>query len=442
MDRKMIAATLVVASAWARAAFSQEPPAGAATPGGPPPAECARPADAEAVVRCALMASPEVRAARAELGAASGRKETAGVVLPSNPALSGTFAHRNRPPPDAASAPNWSLSISQELEIAGQRSARVDAADAEISARERRVAVAEQEVAAGALAAYYEAIAARESMRFAAELAEGAKAIAAYAEGRAKEAVVAGVEADVARAEATRIGLVRLEAERRFAESRAALAVLLGVGPDALVVADALPPFTGTQAVDPGLEDQALRLRGEVSAAEMERRVLERRLALVRRTRIPNPTISAFVAREEIDDRVYGVGLSIPLPLPSPVGRTRAGEITEAVAQLQAAEASAELVRRRVRLEVARAAAGFAARQGAATLFAPDLLARARADLASIREAVGARQLTLREGLLWQRSLIELLQEDIDARLGRALAWVELRRVVGIPFAPGRGGQR
>ena len=75
------------------------------------------------------------------------------------------------------------------------------------------------------------------------------------------------------------------------------------------------------------LEEQALRLRGEVAAAEMERKVLERRLALVRRERVPNLTLSAFAERGEINDRILGVGLSVPLPLPAPIGRTRAGEI-------------------------------------------------------------------------------------------------------------------
>src|SRR5436190_187753 len=127
MNRTLIAATLVVASAWAREAVAQDGPK--------QPTECSGPLDADAVVRCAL--------------------------------------------------------------------------------------------AARALMAYYEAIAAQETLRFAAELARTAQTLAAFAEGRAKEAMLAGVEADVARAEATRIGLVRFEAERRLAESRAALAVLL-----------------------------------------------------------------------------------------------------------------------------------------------------------------------------------------------------------------------
>ena len=430
MDCRLIAA-IVAAGTWARVA------AGADAADKP---ACAGPLDADRVVRCALAASPEVRAARAERDAASGRRATAGIVLPSNPALGGTLAHRSTPPPDSVGVPNWSVTLSQEFEIGGQRGARVDAADAEVSARTRGVAVAEQEVAAGALTGYYEALAAQESLRFAAELAEGANALVAYAEARAQDALIAGVEADVARAEASRIGLVRLDAERRVAETRAALAVLLDVDAGALVLPSTLPALAIPNEVAGALEARALELRGEVAAADMERRVLERRLALVRRSRVPNPTLSAFLAREEIDDRVLGIGLSIPIPLPEPLGHTRSGEIAEALGQLRAAEASVDLVRRRVRLQVARAAAAFRARQRAAELLAPDLVTRAHGDLASLREALKGRQLTLREGLLWQRSLIELLQADIDARLGRAIAWVELRRVVGMPIASAGGG--
>ena len=435
MNRTLTAATLVVASAWHHAA---------AAPGAPKqPTGCRGPLDAETVVRCALAASPEVREARERLAAISGRRMAAGVWLPSNPTVSATLSNRHRPPPpEALSVLNWNVVLSQELEIAGQRGARVDAVDAEAAAQARRVGVAEQEVAAGALTAYYDAVAANEAGRFAGALALNAEALATFAEGRAKEALLAGVEADVARAEATHVALARLEAERRLAEARAALAVLLDVDAGAVQLPDRLPVTSGPEPANAALEEQALRLRGEVAAAEMERRVLERRLVLIRRERVPNLTLSAFAERGEINDRILGVGLSIPLPLPSPLGRTRAGEIAETLAQIRAAESSVELVRRRVRLEVARALAAYAARQGAASLFGADLLGRARADLAALRDAISARQLSLREALQWQRSLIELLQADIEARLGRALALTELRRVAGVPLVAGEGGGR
>ena len=442
MDRKLIAATLVVACAWTRGARAQSATNPSPTSEPAARARCEGPLDPAVVVRCALAASPEVSEARAQRAAVTARRTTAGVWLPSNPTVSGMLAHRRRPPPESASVLNWAVTLSQEFEIAGQRGARVDAVDVEAAAQERRVRVAEQEVAAGALTAYYEAVAAQEGLRVASDLVRTADALAAYAEGRAKEAVLAGVEADVARAEATRIALVRFEAERRVTTARATLALLIQTDPGTLALPDSLTAPPAPEGAGGALEEQALRLRGEVAAAEMERTVLERRLTVVRRERIPNLTVSAFAEQGEINDRILGVGLSVPIPLPAPVGRTRAGEIAETIAQIHAAESSAELVRRRVRIEVARATSAYRARAGATRLFAGDLLARARADLSALREAIGARQLSLREALTWQRSLIELLQADIEVRLGSALASVELRRVAGLPLSTSPGGRQ
>jgi cobalt-zinc-cadmium efflux system outer membrane protein len=169
--------------------------------------------------------------------------------------------------------------------------------------------------------------------------------------------------------------------------------------------------------------------------------VLERRLTVVKRSRVPNPTIGAFAERGEIDDKIIGVGLSIPLPLPAPVGRTRAGEIAEVVAQIREAESSVALARRRVRTEVAQAFAGVRATVAGVAIFDASLLTRARADLAALGEALASRQLTLREGLQWQRSLIELLQGDIEARLARVQAQIELRRAAGLAFVQHAGGR-
>jgi cobalt-zinc-cadmium efflux system outer membrane protein len=436
MNRKLCAAALAVVSVCARGRAAH-----AGDNSEPRGARCAEARDVDAVIACALAASPEVAEARAQIDAAGGRRATAAVVLPSNPTLAGNVANRRRQEAPT-SVLNWSVSLSQEIEIAGQRSARIDQADADRDARAARLRVVEQEVAAGALGAFYEAIAAREALTFATELAATARSLAEYAEARAKEELVSGVEADVARAEATRIGVVRFEAERHLSEAVAVLALLLDVRAPRLTFPSALPHGAPVPFDDATLATRAMALRGEIAAAEAEQRVLERRLVVVRRERVSNPTVSLFAERGEVNDHIFGVGLAFPIPLPAPLGRTRAGDIAETLAQVRAAESSRELVRRRVLVDVARASAAYRAKMGEADLFAADLVARAHADLAALREALAARRLTLREGLQWQRSLIELLSADIEARLARLTAEVELRRVAGLPLTTDQGGGR
>src|SRR5262249_33873109 len=156
-----------------------------------PSAECTHPPDEDAVVRCALAASPEIRQARAQLDAVAGRRGTAATLLPANPTVAVLASNRRPPPPREASGLNWGVILSQELEIAGQRGARVEEADAAAEAQARRLKVAEQEVAAGALIAYYEALASQEVLQFATQMAGTAQSLVTYADARAKEALVA-----------------------------------------------------------------------------------------------------------------------------------------------------------------------------------------------------------------------------------------------------------
>jgi cobalt-zinc-cadmium efflux system outer membrane protein len=423
------------ALAWA-AALALGAPAAAEVVPPDPDAGCDGPLDAARVVRCALAASPEVRQARAALSAAGGRRRTAQTWLPSHPVAAGTVSRRRATGPGGASATNWSATLSQELEVGGQRGLRVEAADADESAQARRLAAAEREVAARALFAYHEALAAREALGLARELAGAGEALASAAEERARQSLLSGVDADVARAEAVRLGLLRLEVERRFAVALATLAILTATGADAGVIGTLAPP-SGPTPPDDQLEAEALRLRADLAAAEMERRVLERQRALLQRSRIPNVTLSATAEQDGFAERVLGVGLSVPLPLPGPLGPSRLGEILEAGGRLEAADAAVEQLRRRVRLEVAAARANLSAREQGLALLGDELVARARRDLSALREGVASKQLSLREGLAAQRSLIELLQSSIEARLAHATAWVELRRVVGWPLAGG-----
>lgn len=389
------------------------------------------------IVRCALTESLDVRVARQELKALGGRRVAAGIVLPANPVASVTFAERRDP--TGASFFNWYVLLAQEIEIGGQRGARRRTVDAELAAQVRRVAVAELDTASSALRSYYEVMAAKEVLSLSTEVAELAQAIGAFAEERAKASLMAPVDADLLRAESIRIGAQRFAAERRIAFARALLATLLGRTQGELVDVDGvLAPLPLPTIPAERLIDQALTLRGEIAAAEMEKTVREAELQLLRRSRIPNLTFSFLAQNDGLNERVLGGGLSVPIPLPAPLGRTFAGQITEQLARIEQAQTSVEQVRRTVRLEVDRAIAADRTRALELALYTPELITRARADLAALREGLATRQLSVREALLAQRTLIDLLLGHLDARLAMALARVDLYRVAGLPLEGGR----
>jgi outer membrane protein TolC len=178
---------------------------------------------------------PEVRAEEQALAALRGRRSAAGTLLPSYPTLAVSLAQRTQRGANAATAQehvrtlNWYVTLSQEIEVAGQRGVRLDVADAAVAAQVRRVAVAQQEVIAAALTAYYSLWSAQREQQLAVELSEVAGGLSNVASARAAQALLAPVESRVAQAEATRLTLLGVEARQRAATGQAVLATLLGL---------------------------------------------------------------------------------------------------------------------------------------------------------------------------------------------------------------------
>jgi cobalt-zinc-cadmium efflux system outer membrane protein len=372
-----------------------------------------------------------VRAARANIAAASARRLSAGLLLPSNPIASAQLEGTVRPGPNTTVASplvEWQITLGQTIEVAGQRGRRLAVNDAESEAERRRLRVAADDVTADALRAFYEIQAARATLALADGLAVAMETLAHFTEERAKESLVAPVDARLARAEAVRVGAVRLDAERRLAVARARLEVLVD-GDDA-DAADEAPPTPPEESLA-ALMGRALLARSELAVAEADRNIADRQASLLRRERIPDVTLSAFTGVNVLGETVVGGSLAVPLPLPAPLGRTHAGDIAEALARRERADATIEQTRRKVRLQVADAFATVRSRAAAMALYAPELTARARGDVQALREGITTHQLSTRDALVSERTLIELLVGEVDARLAYALAWVELRRAVG-----------
>jgi outer membrane protein, heavy metal efflux system len=390
------------------------------------------------VVACALAASTDVTAEREGVRAAEGRRAAASVVLPSNPYLSlsgGRATDFSLPGPTGV----WGVSLSQELEIAGQRGRRLDVASAERSAQEKRLEAKARTVAADALLAYFDALSAVEEKRLADRLGALAEALETLAQARAETGAGAPIEATVGRAQALRLLQAKLAAERRVVTSAATLATLLGHDPSrvSVRVEGALEPLSGLDGPPSRLADAALGRRADLRVAEAERDAQAKRADVLRATRVPNPTLSLFVRNDWIGERTFGVGLGFPIPLPAPVGRTNAGEIAEASALGRRAGADVERLRRQVRLDVVKAAETHASWQRALGLFGPDDVRQADEALAAIADEVRARRLAARDAILLQQPLVELLLTHLETRRQLCFASVELARAAGLPLERG-----
>lgn len=388
------------------------------------------------VVPCALAASPVIRGDRHAIDAARGREIAAGVLIPSNPVLSISAAHRSAAP--NARAINWYVTLAQEIEIAGQRGTRLSNARAETLAQQKRASVNEREVTAAALVAYFEAVAARDELALSERLASIGGGLAAAANARSEQGLLAPVESDVAYAASIRLVQAKAASERRVASTFATLASLTGVDPTKLVrVEGDLTPLAVTADDVSELVEKALSARAEIDVARAEGTAGERRVTMLRRANVPNVTLSAFAQNDGFNERVLGGGLSLPVPLLGPLGRMNTGEIAEAAALVRRAEVEVERLKRQVRLEVVIAARIFTSRKRELDAFDSKRLARAEESLRSLGQELAAGRLTVRDALLAQQSLVELLGAHVEAKRALCLASVELARAAGLPLVRG-----
>lgn len=387
------------------------------------------------VVSCALRANLSVRVENQTEEALEARRVAQTPLLPTNPVLSLTGARRDG---EGRTVTNWSATLEQQLEIAGQRSARRKAAELEQIAQSHRVVATRRDIAALAWIAYFDALAAADELRLATRVSTAAAQIATVARGMADRGLLSPVEADVADATRVTFEQSQLEAERRSRKSQVSLAVLLG--------STSLAPVTVTGDLEPlrDVEPDARAALGrdgserpEVQAFEAERKAQEANASAFARARVPNITISAFAQNDGFNERVFGLGLSVPIPLPQPVGRLFDGEIAEAEALARRAGTEADRSRLQARGALVSAVADFETRRKEREAFTSERITRAEQGIDAIAREISAGRLPLRDALVSEQALIGLLRGNVEARHALCIASVELARAAGLGLEGG-----
>lgn len=396
-------------------------------------AKCGSHVDTRNLVPCALAASPAVDGQSHALEAAHARELAVSPLLPSNPILGLNIARRSR---ESGRALNWTASLSQELEIGGQRAARRAAAHADVASADQQLVLARRRVAAAAWLAYFELLGARDQQLLAASSSATAEAVASAARARADNGLSAPIEADVADALAIRLLSSKLSATRRLRAASSQLAALLGK-PDLnaqLEVAGELAPLAGVERIAAASGEDDFRERPELRALEAEQAELQHRAETFRRTRVPNPTLGVFVEDEGFSEHVLGVGVTMPIPLPGEVGRMYTGEIAEAEALARQVESERTRVLRELRLALQNARTEYQSRREEAQAFTAVRVERARTGLLALSSEVANARLSVRDAVVTQTALIELLQADVTARVALCAASVQLAFALGVPL--------
>lgn len=349
-----------------------------------------------------LSAEGDLRAAGAvanpQLSASYGRSRTFGscVDVNGNPGPCGWLPE-----------PQYGLGLSDSAAIfdvlTGKRALRVRAARAALEASRASRADAERTVGAQVKGQLVQVVLAQESLRFAREVA--ASQARALELTRTREEAGAISEADVARVEVAKLEADQAvdAAAQALRDARAQLAFLLGARgevPDFEVeapeLAHARPPPALAGATAAALTARAAERRPDLRAARLQRDRAEGALALARRQRIPDVTLSLNYSQEGTTNQAvtpptFTLGVSLPLP----VFYQQQGEIRRAEADLATQSLSGAKLEAQVAADVATALSDYTAAAALVARMEGGLLARAERarDLVEVQYRKGAASL-------------------------------------------------
>ncbi|WP_176067512.1 TolC family protein [Anaeromyxobacter diazotrophicus] len=392
------------------------PPARAAAPAVPEPLALPPRLTLEEASRLFRERGLDLLLADAAVASAEGDLSAAGAVA--NPQLSASYG-RSRTFGDCVDVqgnpsacgwlpqPQYGLGLSDSGAVfdvlTGKRGLRVDAARAALQAARASRADAERTVGAQVRQQVAQVVLAQESSRFAREVA--AAQASALELTRTREAAGAISEADVARVEVAKLEADQAvdAAAQALRDARAQLAFLLGARGevpefevDAPDLAQGREPPALAGATAPALLARAAERRPDLHAARLQRERAEAALALARRQRIPDVTLSLNYAQQGTTNQAvtpptFTLGLALPLPL----FYQQQGEIRRAEADVSTQALQATKLEAQVAADVATGLADYAASGALVRRMEGGLLARAaRArDLVQVQYQKGAASL-------------------------------------------------
>jgi cobalt-zinc-cadmium efflux system outer membrane protein len=386
--------------------------------------------DLPTAITRALQENPDLQAKRQGLGVAHGRVQQAELLFQDNPRLSVDTDVRSRryTQPAGRTGADVEVRLLQEIEIAGQRGYRREAAAAHLAQAEAAVADAEREVRREVARSFYELRALHEALAVRHDVLTTQDSLLQAGQTRFDRGDISILELDTLRLDRdrTQSDITRQEEERVSKEHQ--LRLLLGVeeySPMRLIgsIETLLPGPTRSplSLIQETLTACAVDHRPDVTAARLAVVAREAELHLAHARRVPNIAVGPLYKLDN-EDQVVGGALSIPLPF---FNRNQ-HEITAAMANLQVDRTAPDARIRAVRHEVAAALARvqLTARQLAS--YGTTYLSNLTESTAHARKAYEAGEMTIFEFSVAVDRLVQTRLRYLEAALAFLQAKAEV----------------
>jgi cobalt-zinc-cadmium efflux system outer membrane protein len=395
---------------------------------------------ANEIVRRALAANGELAAARMEIERARARLRQAG--LRPNPTIDleqsiGRFT-------GSSGEGEVSVGITVPIELGGKRRRRIELARAELEASEAEVADRERRLTNEVRALYAEALAAIRELSTLEELNDLDLQTTRFVQARVNEGETAPLELNQLRVEVERLRSRRALVEGRLRGTLLKLKSLTGIGPSEILrlredlqqLVTPPAPVSADAAVE-----IALQTRPDLRFAKLVEEVAQAGLQLARAQAIPNlaPFTKYSNSRTVFEDTSVGVlrdrdklltfGVSVEIPI---FNRNQGGKAEASIAISQARQRR-EFLEAVIRSEVQSAYARYEAAHAAVTIFEQGAIPRSSENVRTIRAAYQIGAFSITELLVEQRRLLDVQREFTEALAERYRALADLQAAMGTP---------
>lgn len=372
--------------------------------------------------------NPDLLAARREREVAQGRLVKARYPNPFNPEIGGEVTNRSRGEPgEVGNTADFAVTLSQELEVAGQRSKRIEEAERNIEKVSQQVRDAERVLTAQVKEVFYQALSRKRRLDLFGQVESLNRRLQEIAAARFQAGEVPKMEVNLAE---IRLGQARkgtIVAERDYRNTLRALERLVGLEPKGEVEP------VGQLTVQPktfqlaDLVRLALEGRPDLRASTEELRRIDAESALTRRLIVPNPTLSFVYREEERRDRIAGAVVSIPLP----VFDRKQAELLQLAGRKDQAGYERQSVELRVRQEVGDALRAYDAAKAEVAVFETAVLERATENFQLMETAYREGKIDLLQVIVVQNDLVNAQFSYIDSLENYWQARTALERAIG-----------
>ena len=307
----------------------------------------------------------------------------------------------------------------------------MEVAESEFSAQIKRVSIMERNTTAEALSAAVFYRNSLEEFKITEFLYQNSLDMAKVVQARAEKGLAAEIDADIANAEVSKTSRLLNSSIRKRDGAKGNLTVMMGVNFNLpLSIIDTIPDIKLNTTNTEELVATALKQRTEIEEGTLNIRIAQKRIELLKREAIPNLTVSAYVQRDGFNENVVGGRASIPLR----VWRDNSGEILESQAKKDQSITNLEVNQHTIHFEVIKAVTNYNSLRAEFNNYPQELLKKVDANLLSLKKALSAGQINIRDALVAQNSLVGLKLSYIQSQSDYDLSKIELIRSIGFPL--------